>query len=129
VDVPEDHGARQGRRVPLAFALARSRSEAPFPDAVVYLHGGPGGGAPGAIDLATEVVPGGHRDHRDVVTFDQRASSMLSSTTVRCSDLMAEDAVALARGMEDLPTMEGPGSRRTKSSRPASGSSTHRGRS
>ncbi len=45
VNVPENHDAPDGNRIDLAFAVLRARSTAPAPDALIYLHGGPGGRA------------------------------------------------------------------------------------
>jgi pimeloyl-ACP methyl ester carboxylesterase len=94
VSVPEDYDDPDGRRVPLEFAVGLARSTNPFDDPIIYLHGGPAGGTLDAIALATDVILGDHRQFRDVVTFDQRAA-MLSSTTVRCTETMAENMVDL----------------------------------
>ncbi len=101
VDVPETYDEPNGRRLSLAFALARSHSTQPFRDPVVYLHGGPAGGALGSIAGFTEVILGAERAHRDIVTFDQRAA-MLSSSTVRCYEAMAENVVGLAGADPDF---------------------------
>ncbi|WP_111405645.1 alpha/beta fold hydrolase [Meridianimarinicoccus zhengii] len=106
VSVPENYDAPDGRRIPLEFALGRAHSTNPFDDAIVYLHGGPAGGALSAIGASTDIILGDHRPHRDVVTFDQRAS-MLSSTTIRCNATMAENIVGLVRTVENAPTPEG----------------------
>lgn len=83
VEVPENHDKADGARISLAFAILKARTESPAPDPLVYLHGGPGGGA--VRDLAGIVVPifEGHRSRRDVVTFDQRAAG-ISSDMVTC---------------------------------------------
>ena len=41
IAMPEDHDTAGGKTLPLAFALLKSRSAAPAPDPVIYLHGGP----------------------------------------------------------------------------------------
>ncbi len=83
VDVPEDHDRPDGSRIALSFAVLKAHTQSPAPDPLVYLHGGPGGGA--VRDLAGIVVPifEGHRTRRDVVTFDQRAAG-ISSDMVTC---------------------------------------------
>lgn len=83
VDVPENHDAPEGPRIKLSFAVLKAHTQSPAPDPLVYLHGGPGGGA--VRDLAGIVVPifEGHRMRRDVVTFDQRAAG-ISSDMVTC---------------------------------------------
>ena len=45
VDVPEDHDSPEGPRIKLSFAVLKAHTESPAPDPLVYLHGGPGGGA------------------------------------------------------------------------------------
>jgi pimeloyl-ACP methyl ester carboxylesterase len=83
VDVPERHGDGAGRRISLAFAVLKSRSLSPAGDPVIYLHGGPGGGA--VAELTGLVAPlfDHFRERRDVVTFDQRAAG-ISSDMVTC---------------------------------------------
>ncbi len=52
VNVPEDHATPEGRRMDLKLAVYNSRSLIPAADAVVHLHGGPGGGIVDAIRSA-----------------------------------------------------------------------------
>lgn len=83
VAVPENHDRAGGPQIELAFAVLKARTQSPAPDPVIYLHGGPGGGA--VRDLAGIVVPlwDSYREDRDVVTFDQRAAG-ISSDMVTC---------------------------------------------
>lgn len=83
VNVPEDHSKPDGTRIDLAFAVLKARTLSPVADPVMYLHGGPGGGA--IMGLAGIVHPlfDGYRTRRDVVTFDQRAAG-ISSDMVTC---------------------------------------------
>lgn len=83
VDVPERHDKPEGPRIALSFAVLKAHTQSPAPDPLIYLHGGPGGGA--VRDLAGIVVPifEGYRARRDVVTFDQRAAG-ISSDMVTC---------------------------------------------
>jgi pimeloyl-ACP methyl ester carboxylesterase len=94
VNVPEDHGNPDGTRIDLAFAVLRARTQSPVPDPVIYLHGGPGGGA--VKDLAGIVHPlfDGYRSRRDVVTFDQRAAG-ISSDMVTCFSTLGGDIYEL----------------------------------
>lgn len=87
VNVPEDHGRPDSKRIDLAFAVLKARTLSPVPDPVIYLHGGPGGGA--IMGLAGIVHPlfDGYRTRRDVVTFDQRAAG-ISSDMVTCFDTL-----------------------------------------
>ena len=106
VSVPENYNDPDGRRIPLAFVLGKAFSSQPFADAIIYLHGGPASGALGSVQAVTEVILGDHRIHRDVVSFDQRAA-MLSSSTVRCYDAMAENIEGIVRSVEEVPPAEG----------------------
>lgn len=83
IDVPERHAQPDGRRISLAFSVMKSRSQSPASDPVIYLHGGPGGGA--VAELSSLVAPlfDHYRSRRDVVTFDQRAAG-ISSDMVTC---------------------------------------------
>jgi len=94
VSVPENHAKPEGKRISLAFGVLRARSLSPAPDPLVYLHGGPGGGA--VKDLWSIVVPifDRHRARRDVVTFDQRAAG-ISSDMVTCFDTLGANIVSL----------------------------------
>jgi len=94
VEVPEVHGKDDSRRIGLAFAVLKARTQSPAPDPVVYLHGGPGGGA--VRDLWSIVVPifDQFRARRDLVTFDQRAAG-ISSDMVSCLDTLGANIVSL----------------------------------
>jgi pimeloyl-ACP methyl ester carboxylesterase len=94
VEVPEVHGNDESRRIELAFAVLKARTQSPAPDPVVYLHGGPGGGA--VRDLWSTVVPifDQFRMRRDLVTFDQRAAG-ISSDMVTCLDTLGANIVSL----------------------------------
>ncbi|MFZ5751600.1 MAG: alpha/beta hydrolase [Pseudomonadota bacterium] len=94
VEVPEVHGKEDSRRIGLAFAVLKARTQSPAPDPVVYLHGGPGGGA--VRDLWSIVVPifDQFRARRDLVTFDQRAAG-ISSDMVSCLDTLGANIVSL----------------------------------
>lgn len=107
VEVPEVHGKDDSRRIGLAFAVLKARTQSPAPDPVVYLHGGPGGGA--VRDLWSIVVPifDQFRARRDLVTFDQRAAG-ISSDMVSCLDTLGANIVSLmAPGALPEATSEG----------------------
>jgi pimeloyl-ACP methyl ester carboxylesterase len=74
--------------------VLKARTQSPAPDPVVYLHGGPGGGA--VKDLWSTVVPifDQFRARRDLVTFDQRAAG-ISSDMVTCFDTLGANIVSL----------------------------------
>jgi pimeloyl-ACP methyl ester carboxylesterase len=94
VEVPEVHGVEASRRIQLAFAVLKSRTQSPAPDPVVYLHGGPGSGT--VKDLWSIVVPifDQFRTRRDLVTFDQRAAG-ISSDMVACFDTLGANIVSI----------------------------------
>ncbi|EEW24285.1 alpha/beta fold hydrolase [Rhodobacter ferrooxidans] len=94
IDVPENHDKPDGPRIALSFAVLKAHTQSPAPDPLIYLHGGPGGGA--VRDLAGIVVPifEGHRARRDVVTFDQRAAG-ISSDMVTCFSTFEDSIVDL----------------------------------
>lgn len=94
VEVPEVHGKEDSRRIELAFAILKARTQSPAPDPVVYLHGGPGSGT--VKDLWSIVVPifDQFRMRRDLVTFDQRAAG-ISSDMVTCLDTLGANIASL----------------------------------
>jgi pimeloyl-ACP methyl ester carboxylesterase len=103
VNVPEDHAKPAGRRIDLTVMVFKSRSLVPAPDAVVHLHGGPGGGIINAVSL-TSVFFEHLRARRDVVAFDQRGVDASGSAESRCFATMAQDPQAVVdatRGIGD----------------------------
>lgn len=90
VDVPENHDNPEGARIAIEFAVLRARSAAPFPDPVVYLHGGPGAGTLSSLTLV-EMLFDEHRRTRDIVTFDQRAAG-LTARGLRCVESLSDSA-------------------------------------
>ncbi|WP_295455081.1 alpha/beta fold hydrolase [uncultured Thiodictyon sp.] len=96
VSVPEDHAKPDGRRIPLTFMIFKSRSLAPAPDAVVHLHGGPGGGIVEEVGLTSTFFEG-LRARRDVVAFDQRGVDTSAGGETRCLATLANHAGDLAQ--------------------------------
>jgi pimeloyl-ACP methyl ester carboxylesterase len=94
VNVPEDHGDPDGPRIDLAFAVLKARTQSPVPDPVIYLHGGPGGGAVQALAGVVHPLFDGYRSRRDVVTFDQRAAG-ISSDMVTCFNTLGGNILEL----------------------------------
>jgi len=104
VSVPEDHAKPDGRRIDLTFMILKSRSLAPAPDAVVYLHGGPGAGIVGNPLLISRFL-NELRARRDIVAFDQRGVSTSAGPDSRCYATVAADpetALKAAQGVGDL---------------------------
>ncbi|QQA41290.1 alpha/beta hydrolase [Pelagovum pacificum] len=99
ISVPEDHGAEGGETIPLAFAVLKSRSQAPAPDPVIYLHGGPGGFTVQEIPFNASIFDF-LRDRRDIVIFDQRGAG-ISDRTIACYTELATDFMDFARPDEE----------------------------
>jgi pimeloyl-ACP methyl ester carboxylesterase len=71
-EVWEDREARRGRRIALNVLVLPALSPHPAPDAVVFLHGGPGAAATQAAGF---LAPNKRlRQHRDVLLVDQRGT-------------------------------------------------------
>ena len=104
VNMPEDHGKPDGNRIDLAFAVLKARTQSPVPDPVIYLHGGPGGGALTALAGVVHPLFDGYRTRRDVVTFDQRAAG-ISSDMVTCFNTLGGNILDLlvpSAGLDDM---------------------------
>ncbi len=99
IAVPETHGQDTGATIPLAFAVLKSRSTAPAPDPVIYLHGGPGGYTVQDIPFNASVFDF-LRDRRDIVLFDQRGSG-ISDRTIACYNELAEEFLKFAKPDEE----------------------------
>jgi pimeloyl-ACP methyl ester carboxylesterase len=69
--VPEDHAKPEGRTLRLAIAILPSHSEAPAPDPVVYLEGGPGGSALSGLEFWLTSL---FLDDRDLILLEQRGT-------------------------------------------------------
>jgi pimeloyl-ACP methyl ester carboxylesterase len=71
VVVPEDHSVPDGGTIKIAVAILKTLSDAPKPDPVIYLDGGPGGYSLDSVWYFADYVEPLLRD-RDVIFFDQR---------------------------------------------------------
>ncbi len=103
ISVPEDHRARHGRRIDLAFAVLKSLSAYPAPDPVVYLHGGPGSGVMGDFAGVAQVFEP-FRATRDVVMFDQRAAGLSGKSTSCFGAMQANIDALIAPDFEEYGT-------------------------
>ena len=85
VTVPEDHAQPGGPTIELAVAVVRSMSLNPAPDPVLFIAGGPGGGALGDMSFWLEYM---HPllAKRDVVFFDQRGTGY-SEPVMECPEI------------------------------------------
>jgi len=101
VNVPENHDKPDGRRIDLTFMILKSHSLAPAPDAVAYLHGGPGTGIVEDPVLITRFL-NDIRGRRDIVTFDQRGVSTSAGPDSRCYAAVAANAEAAIQGTKGI---------------------------
>ena len=84
LEVPEDRGRPDGRRIPLAVAFVPSESRHPRPDPVFMLAGGPGQSARESFPSVAAAFRGVLRD-RHVVLVDQRGTG--GSNPLACDGL------------------------------------------
>ena len=76
LEVPEDHGAPSGRRIPLKISVLPARTpagNAPAPDPVFAISGGPGESAIAAAPVFAQLLEEA-RGERDVVLVDLRGT-------------------------------------------------------
>ena len=93
LSVEETRGSGDGRRVALPVAILRAAHPTGQPP-VIYLHGGPGGGAVGHLAPSpgrSGMRPNWLGEDQDVVYFDQRGGG-LSQPTLDCGALALTDA-------------------------------------
>jgi pimeloyl-ACP methyl ester carboxylesterase len=83
--VPQNRAKPLDTEVKLPFAILRSFQRKPLPDAVIHLHGGPGGSSLLFADEGVRVFEP-LRETRDVVLFDQRGSG-LARPGLNCFDV------------------------------------------
>ena len=96
VSVPEEWATGEGS-IDLAVAVFPSTADAPAPDPVVYLEGGPGGHALETLRFASSVLLEPLLDRGDVIVFDQRGAG-LSRPSLACDEI-----TEVTREVEDTP--------------------------
>ena len=82
VEVFEDRAARAGRTIPIKIMVLPALTEAPRPDPIVVLAGGPGLGAASSVSGEDARFFGPMRERRDIVFVDQRGTG--DSHGLRC---------------------------------------------
>lgn len=104
-EVPEDHADPSGRKMNLSWIVYKSRSLAPAPDPVIYLHGGPGGGAVRSVASVSGFF--NHlRQRRDLITFDQRGVDA-SAPDMDCFNTIADSLGPTLDSLgEDKPELQ-----------------------
>jgi pimeloyl-ACP methyl ester carboxylesterase len=89
LNVPEHHNKPDGKQIQLAVAIIKSTSDAPEPDPLVLLQGGPGGsGITIFSSLANSQTKGGSalRLDRDLIILEQRGT-LFSKPQLGCSEV------------------------------------------
>ncbi|MCD4684630.1 MAG: alpha/beta hydrolase [Anaerolineae bacterium] len=95
--VPEDRGDPDSPEIHLAVIVLRSTSNAPAPDPVIYLVGGPGGDT---VRAAQNWARYPVRNTRDIILLDQRGTG-LSQPLLDCPEMDRERMLLLG---EDVTT-------------------------
>ncbi|MER6672871.1 alpha/beta fold hydrolase [Streptomyces sp. NPDC000983] len=91
LEVPENRERRTGRTIRLAVAVIPAASRAKAPDPVVFMEGGPGGDAFGAIPFLIE--SGVNRD-RELIVVAQRGT-LHSQPSLACPEIDRFNATAV----------------------------------
>ncbi|MER5203763.1 alpha/beta fold hydrolase [Streptomyces sp. NPDC002825] len=91
LEVPESRGHRGGRTIRLTVAIIPATSTTPAQDPVVFMEGGPGGDAIGAIPFL--VASGVNRD-RDLIVMTQRGG-LYSQPNLACPEIDRFNAAAV----------------------------------
>jgi pimeloyl-ACP methyl ester carboxylesterase len=103
LEVPENHAEPQGRRITVRLALVPSRAEAPAPDPVVFLAGGPGQSAIDAYPLMQAALkPLLARRH--VLLVEQRGTGQSSPLKCPLPDWKQPGADTLEAAREQART-------------------------
>jgi pimeloyl-ACP methyl ester carboxylesterase len=107
--VPRDHDDPAAGTLRLALTIIAARTDAPAPDPILLLPGGPGGGqvARGTVGTARSERAGLHRQHRALVLLDPRGHGLSEPRTCPELDfgpLTEVDTVVNARVVRVLAT-------------------------
>lgn len=77
LEVPENHGRPEGKKITIAYAIVRSVAEKTSPDAMIFLSGGPGSRSIDANFIGV-LKNSEISKKRDIVIFDQRGIGLSS---------------------------------------------------
>ncbi|MFE2231968.1 alpha/beta fold hydrolase [Streptomyces sp. NPDC059442] len=91
LEVPENRKLRKGRTIRLAVAIIPAASKTPAPDPVVFMEGGPGGDAFGAIPF---LIDSGVNRDRDLIVMAQRGT-LHSQPNLACPEMDRFNATAV----------------------------------
>ncbi|MCA9835749.1 MAG: alpha/beta hydrolase [Trueperaceae bacterium] len=81
--VPEDWANPAEKTLELAVLTLKAKTEAPKPDPIIFLQGGPGGAALSTIEFWQELS---WRDSRDIILIDQRGTGY-GKPNLKCPEL------------------------------------------
>jgi pimeloyl-ACP methyl ester carboxylesterase len=81
LEVPENWGQPEGRRLQIGYAILKATGARPMPDPILFLAGGPGTSPLTSLESWAPFFAG-LRQERDVVFFDQRGTRL--SSPLRC---------------------------------------------
>jgi len=103
ISVPEDWANAAGKQITISFARLHSKSQAPFPDPVVYFDGGPGESSLESIAFLSSAL-GKLRATRDVILFDQRGALYSASLECPLPVELGQEPEAMAAAAETAAT-------------------------
>ncbi len=99
LEVPENRGAPNGRRIRLTVAVLPANTLTPKPDPLFMLAGGPGQAATGLGPFAAGLVE--VRRNRDIVLVDQRGTGR--SSPLDCAAWRHQDGIDAAIETDPVP--------------------------
>jgi pimeloyl-ACP methyl ester carboxylesterase len=99
LEVPENRGDPQSRRISLAITILPANTLSPKPDPLFVLAGGPGQAASSIADFAAQLSD--VRTTRDIVLVDQRGTGR--SSPLDCEALKPDRDIASALEVDPLP--------------------------
>ncbi len=103
LSVPENWRIPDGRRLDIRYVVLHATADAPAPDPVLYLEGGPGGAAiVNAQTYADLFAP--LRSERDVILFDQRGTGF--SSPLHCAEWTLDDLFAIDLSEESVESAD-----------------------
>ena len=104
LEVPEDYGDIQGRRLRLHVARVHSSSETPAPDPLIILYGGPGAYTLDRIEKTIDRFAGVLHT-RDIILYDQRGIGY-SQPSLNCPEVDDVDVTAIDEQLDDVQALE-----------------------
>jgi pimeloyl-ACP methyl ester carboxylesterase len=102
LEVPQDRNRPDGLQIELAVAIIAAQNDRPHPDPILYLEGGPGGGA---LFAAEEWLDSALNREYTIILLDQRGTGF-SWPNLGCPELeeVADDDDAFLAALRDCRT-------------------------